>query len=78
MTKNPEIKKKLVFDLHFIHGPRRVVGLTEDGLRFIRMFPIDGQFYKTAIECGLHVSFEDDKLRDAVINTPQDCFLPIQ
>lgn len=61
---NDHLEKRLVFDLHFIHGPREVVALTEDGERFLRMFPIDSQFYRTAVQCGLHVSFEDAELRD--------------
>jgi hypothetical protein len=72
MAENLEIKKELVFDLHFIHGPRRVVGLTEDGQRFVRMFPFDEQFYKTAVECGLHVSFEDEQLRDRITGGVSD------
>jgi hypothetical protein len=60
-------KSKTVFDLHFVHGPRHVVALTEEGRRFIRIFPLDdSQVYNTAIKCGLQVSFEDAALRDQI------------
>jgi hypothetical protein len=64
MKAELERKNKLTFDLHFVRGAREVVALTEEGRQFLRMFPIDSQFYKTAIECGLQVSFEDTELRD--------------
>lgn len=67
MSKNQKIKKELVYDLHIVHGPRKIVALTEKGARFfLRLAPLlnDGEFYKTALDAGLHVSFEDDELRN--------------
>jgi hypothetical protein len=67
MDAELERKSKTTFDLHFIHGPRHVVALTEEGKLFMRMLPLDdSRLYTTAVECGLQVSFEDAGLRDRI------------
>lgn len=67
MKAELEGKNKLVFDLHFIHGAREVVGLTKAGLKFLRVTQVDREFYNKATAAGLHVSFETAELQDRIL-----------
>lgn len=61
------MSEKIVFDLHYIHGPREVVALTKPGLTFLRLNVIDKNFYNKATQAGLHVSFESVGLQDRIL-----------
>lgn len=61
------MSERIVFDLHYIRGPREVVGLTKFGQDFLRLNIVDRNFYNKATQAGLHVSFEDANLQDRIL-----------